>query len=57
MSEEQVAFKVDLSTLLDCLAVFDNFSSTPGATTVLKMFCSHEGAPLKLLYVIYCTKS
>ncbi|XP_054281578.1 cell cycle checkpoint protein RAD1-like isoform X2 [Macrosteles quadrilineatus] len=46
---EEVTFKVDLNVLLDCLSMFDNCSTVPGATAALKMFCTHQGAPLKLL--------
>ncbi|KAG8334538.1 ssDNA endodeoxyribonuclease, variant 2 [Homalodisca vitripennis] len=49
VADEQVAFKIDLTVLLDCLSIFDNCSVVPGATAALKMFCTHEGAPLKLL--------
>uniref|UniRef100_A0A1B6D9P5 Cell cycle checkpoint protein RAD1 n=1 Tax=Clastoptera arizonana TaxID=38151 RepID=A0A1B6D9P5_9HEMI len=46
---EQITFRIDLSTMLECLTIFDHCSSVPGLTTALMMSYQYEGAPLKMI--------
>lgn len=43
-------FRIDLTTLVDCLTIFDGCTTTPGATTALKMSYKGYGHSLKIMY-------
>lgn len=49
VKDEPVMFRVDLSTLVECLTIFDGYTSLSGATTSLKMTYKEHGQPLKIL--------
>lgn len=51
VKEDPVIFRVNLSTLIECLTIFDGISSTPGASTAVKLKYRQHGAPLQVLYV------
>lgn len=42
-------FRIDLSILVECLTIFDGCTTTPGATTALKMSYQGYGHPLKIM--------
>nr|XP_018909081.1 PREDICTED: cell cycle checkpoint protein RAD1-like isoform X2 [Bemisia tabaci] len=49
VKEDPVIFRVNLSTLIECLTIFDGISSTPGASTAVKLKYRQHGAPLQVL--------
>ncbi|XP_050535359.1 cell cycle checkpoint protein RAD1-like isoform X3 [Daktulosphaira vitifoliae] len=49
LSDDTVAFRVDLNTFIECLTIFDGCSLNPGVTTALKLTYKEYGSPIKLL--------
>lgn len=50
LKEPHVVFKINLSTMLDCLTIFDNCPRIiPGSTTTLKMFAKSASGPLQMI--------
>lgn len=46
-------FRIDLTTLVDCLTIFDGCTTTPGTTTALKMTYKGYGHSLKIMYLTF----
>lgn len=49
LSDDTVAFRVDLNTLIECLTIFDGCSTNPSFTTALKLTYKEYGSPVQLL--------
>ncbi|KAK7601647.1 hypothetical protein V9T40_009088 [Parthenolecanium corni] len=47
--DDNAIFRIDLNTLVECLTIFDGFTTTPGSTTALKMSYQGYGHPLKII--------
>lgn len=47
--DDTAMFRIDLTTLVDCLTIFDGCTTTPGTTTALKMTYKGYGHSLKII--------
>ncbi|KAI8783251.1 cell cycle checkpoint protein RAD1 [Biomphalaria glabrata] len=49
IKEDQLAFKINLTVLLECLTIFGSSATTPSGNTTLKMCYAGYGCPLILM--------